>query len=524
MEIETATDKNGRYSSSVGATLFKVLLLAIFDAFAVYLVLVLFADGRLVVPVLVAAGSLYVNYVYVSPTRVPAKYLAPGTIGLIVFQLVIVLYTGYIAFTNYGTGHAGDKESAIESLISGGRERVPDSPEYRVTVVRADGELGFLVTDPAGDAFLATESEPPVPVPDANFDAAGKAIETDGWESLQFADLLQIQDELAALEVQATNDPVDGYLRTADGSRAFVYQSKLVYDASTDTIIDTQTGVVYNDNGKGNFESSSGEQISPGWRSLVGGDKFNEVLGSREALSALFGVLWWTFAYAGLSTFLAFSLGTFAAIVFNDPKMRARQLYRVLLLMPYAFPGFLTALVWSGMLNSEFGFINVVLLRGIEIPWFTDPWAARGAVLMVSLWFGYPYMFLVATGALQSIPAEVVEAARVDGASPWQTFRRVKLPLLLVSLSPLLIATFAFNFNNFNIIFLLTKGGPVDLDSPIAAGATDLLITVVYKIAFVDAARDYGLASAYSLVIFVMISAISVVAFRKTKFLEETFD
>ena len=523
MRIEGPADKSGRYSSNVGGILLKVTLLGIFDAFALFLVLAVFQDDRYVVAALIAAGSLYINYVYLSPTRIPAKYLTPGIVGLIVFQLLVVAYTGYIAFTNYGTGHVSDKESAIESLISGGRLRVPDSPEYPVTVVRADGELGFLATDPAGGAFLATELEPGVPV-EATFDASGKAVELEGWESLQIADLLAIQDELAALEVQATDDPVDGYLRSADGSRAFVYQSKLVYDESNDTIQDTQTGVVYRDNGEGAFESSSGEQIFPGWRALVGGENFVEALGNREAISALFGVLWWTFAYAGISVFLAFSLGTFAAVVFNDPRMRGRRIYRVLLLMPYAFPGFLTALVWSGMLNSEFGYINEVLLRGTEIPWFTDPWAARGAVLMVNLWFGYPYMFLVATGALQSIPTDVVEAARIDGANAWQTFRLVKLPLLLVSLAPLLIAAFAFNFNNFNQIFLLTNGGPIDLDSPIGAGATDLLITIVYKLAFVGNARDYGLASTYSIVIFVLISAIAVVAFRKTKFLEETFD
>jgi arabinogalactan oligomer/maltooligosaccharide transport system permease protein len=191
------------------------------------------------------------------------------------------------------------------------------------------------------------------------------------------------------------------------------------------------------------------------------------------------------------------------------------------MILPYAIPSFLSALVWAGMMNESFGFINQVLLGGADVPWLTDPVMPKISVLIVNLWLGFPYMFLVCTGALQSIPDDIQEAATVDGARPWAIFRLIKLPLLLVSVAPLLIASFAFNFNNFNVIYMLTDGGPRDSNAPIPVGFTDILITMVYKVAFTGQSRDYGLASAYSIIIFIVVAVISIIAFRRTKSLEE---
>lgn len=151
--------------------------------------------------------------------------------------------------------------------------------------------------------------------------------------------------------------------------------------------------------------------------------------------------------------------------------MKGRKYYRVLMILPYAIPSFLSALIWAGMMNESFGFINQVLFGGASIPWLTDPVLAKFSVLLVNLWLGFPYMFLVCTGALQSIPEELQEAATVDGARPWAVFRLIKLPLLLVSVAPLLIASFAFNFNNFNVIYMLTDGGPRDSNAPSRSGS-----------------------------------------------------
>ncbi len=217
-----------------------------------------------------------------------------------------------------------------------------------------------------------------------------------------------------------------------------------------------------------------------------------------------------------------FTLGLAMAILLNDPRVRGLKIYRTLMILPYAFPGFLSAMVWMGLMNQEFGFINEVILGGANIPWLTDAWWGKLSILLVNLWLGYPYMFLVATGALQSIPDEVIEASRVDGASAWQTFWNIKLPLLMVPLAPLLISSFAFNFNNFNLIFMLTRGGPTFDGAGINAGHTDLLITMVYKVAFATGqGRDYGLASAFAIIIFIVVGLISYLGFRQTRTLEE---
>ena len=205
--------------------------------------------------------------------------------------------------------------------------------------------------------------------------------------------------------------------------------------------------------------------------------------------------------------------------VYNDPRIRGRRLYRSLFILPYAFPGFLAALVWKGMLNERFGIINEWL--GQDINWLGDGNLAKLSILGVNLWLGFPYMFLVCTGALQSIPGELTESAVMDGAGPWRRFRSITLPLLFVSTAPLLISSFAFNFNNFSLIYMLTGGGPNFPGAPVVIGESDILISMVYSIAFESGQKQYGLASALSILIFFVVGLVSWLGFRQTRKLEE---
>jgi arabinogalactan oligomer/maltooligosaccharide transport system permease protein len=145
---------------------------------------------------------------------------------------------------------------------------------------------------------------------------------------------------------------------------------------------------------------------------------------------------------------------------------------------------------------------------------------ARFAVILVNLWLGFPYFYLITSGAMQAIPGDLSEAAEIDGASPRQVFTKITLPLLLKIVSPLLVASFAFNFNNFNLIYLLTGGGPRnDLDGEVA-GATDILISYTYRIAFGTNVQDLGFASAISVIIFFIVATISLYGIRKSKVLD----
>jgi ABC-type sugar transport system permease subunit len=226
----------------------------------------------------------------------------------------------------------------------------------------------------------------------------------------------------------------------------------------------------------------------------------------------------WTFAFATITVLLSFAVGLFLAIALDNPAMRFQKLYRALLIMPYALPGFLSLLVWQGLLNDDFGVVNRVFHT--NIPWLFDGNWAKVSVIMVSLWLTFPYFFLVSMGALQSIPSELKEAARVDGGGAWQVFRKVTFPLLLIVVGPLMIASFAFNFNNFGNIYLLTGGGPATNDQT-TAGATDILISYTYKLAFASGkGNDYGLAAAIALIIFFIVASISALTFWKTKALE----
>jgi len=508
-------------SASLRVVLIKVIALGILDALVVYAALVLALNDDWLLSIAVIAAAVAVNWVYLRRDALPAKYLIPGTIFLVVFQMYAIVYSGYIAFTNYGDGHIGTKEDAIEVLIDKSLVRVPESPAYAMVVLERAGQLAFLVTGPDGEAAVGSDDRPLEPAPSARFDG-GKAVGLEGYATLDFADMIASQELIASMSVPLTADPNDGALRTPDGSQAFVYSATMQYDPETDAFVDVATGTRYVDTGDGAFVAPDGRELMPGWKIDVGFENFARAFTEESIREPLFAVVVWTLVFAGFTVGATFAAGVFLAVVLDDWRLRFRRTFRVLVILPYAFPVFLSAIIWSGMLNPQFGFINQVLLGGAQIPWLTDPVLAKISILTVSLWLGYPYMFLVATGALQSIPSELIEAAKVDGAGPWAIFRRIKLPLLMVSMAPLLIASFAFNFNNFNLIYMLTRGGPQDISTDMNVGATDILITLVYKVAFGETGgRDFGLASAFSIIIFVLVAIISLVSFRQTKALEE---
>ena len=500
----------------------KIILLGLFDAFAVWLVFAMSALQMWIPLAVTVVIAGLINWIYLGTgKRLPGKYLTPGVVFLVIFQIFVVFFSGYIAFTNYSDGHNSTKADAISAIQGAAQKRVPDSPTYAVNILRKDGQFYFIVTDPKGVVSIGSNTQPLTEARNPTLDGTGAGTGLAGYETLTLSQVLSDQEKITAMAVPVSSDPAGGSLRTDDASSAYLYKSDLAYDQKADTFTNG-SGAVYLDDGKGEFATSGGQKLSPGWKIEVGFKNFTEAFTNTQLSGPLLRVTIWTFVFSIMSVLLTFALGLFLAMVLNHPTLRGKKLYRVLVILPYAFPVYLSGLVWAGLLNPEFGFVNQVLFGGAQIPWLTAPLLAQFSVILVNVWLGYPYMFLVCTGALQSLPEELNEAARVDGAGPWRAFRSIKLPLLLVSIAPLLIASFAFNFNNFNVIYMLTRGWPRFSDTTFDIGSTDLLITMVYKVAFGQGgARDYGLASALSILIFLLVGTISVIAFRRTKALED---
>ena len=212
---------------------------------------------------------------------------------------------------------------------------------------------------------------------------------------------------------------------------------------------------------------------------------------------------------------LTFGLGFFLALTLNDDRIKGKKLYRSFLLLPYAVPGFISLLVWSNFYNQDFGLINQML--HLNIRWLSDPTMAKIAVLLTITWMGFPYMFIVCTGALQSISEGIEEAAKMDGASGVRATWRIITPLLLVAVAPLLVSTFAFDFN---AVQLPTEGEPFPAGEYTRDG-TDTLISMVYRIAFGRSGSDFGFASAVSVILFAVTGVLAALQFRTIKKLED---
>jgi len=502
-----------------GRTILKLLALAAVNAVALAGMPTMFSQHWWPGIVSVAVATLVIDWIYLSKRAIPAKYLIPGTIFAIVFQVYPVIYSGYIAFTNFGTGNILSQEQALEQFTSV-VSNVPGTSRFKIVILGADGgdgALAILLTDESGSQQLGTaDGLIPVNPSDIVTDDGGKITAVSGYTRLTIRQIGDRQDEIIKDFQVPTSD---GIIRVQTVTSAAVYERVFRYDDVSGLLTNIDTGVTYHPV-DGNFVSDDGEVLNPGWHAFIGWDNFTRIFRSEAIRGPFVRVFIWNYVFAIMSVLLTFVLGLGLALALNHPTMRGRKFYRSLLIIPYALPSFMTALIWQGMLNQKFGVINQIL--NANIPWLRDPTLAKVSVLLVNLWLGFPYMFLVSTGALQAIPDELKEAAFVDGATPRQAFRRVVLPLLLVALAPLLIASFAFNFNNFNIIFLLNGGGPPIAGAQTPAGHTDILISYTYRLAFEGGrGQDFGFAAAIAILIFIMVATISAVSFRRSRALEE---
>jgi arabinogalactan oligomer/maltooligosaccharide transport system permease protein len=466
-----------------------------------------------------AAATFAIDLVYLARRRtIPMKFLVPGTIFLIGFQVIPVAYTISVAFTNYSTGHILVKSEAIQGIEQNTLAQADNGKSYTMAPAHdASGKLALvLVDEDTNKTYIGTKNGLK-PIPRGSVSITGGLItRAQGYELLRGQALVQSDKELSALVV-----PVGGNkgIQAEGLDTAVVLEPTFRYDAKRDEFVRLKDNAVYTDNGRGSFVNAKGEDLEPGWHTGVGLRNFGRIIHSDLVRKPFVRVLIWTFAYALLTVLLSFALGLFLAITLDKAGMPLQRLYRSALVIPYAIPGFLSLLVWRGLLNDQFGVVNHILPGGLDRPWLFDANWAKVSIILVSLWLTFPYFFLVSLGALQSIPKELTEAARVDGAGAWQVFRQVTLPLLLVAVAPLMIASFAFNFNNFNNIYLLTGGGPAAGES--VAGATDILITYTFKLAFsAGKGADYGLASAVAILIFFIVASISAFGFARSKALE----
>ncbi len=247
--------------------------------------------------------------------------------------------------------------------------------------------------------------------------------------------------------------------------------------------------------------------------SFVGVENYRTVF-SGSIRNVFFPVLGWTVCFALLSTAGAYLMGLILAILLNNPHMRESKLYRAILIVPWALPSTIAILAWQGLLNEQYGGINQLLhMIGIaeNIPWLTNPFWARAGIIMVNVWLGFPYMMNVCLGGLQAISAEYYEAARMDGATKWQCFLSITFPMVTKLSIPLVISSFAANFNNFGNIYMITQGGPARVDNQFA-GYTDILASTTYKMT--TWSNRYELSATFSVLIFLIVGTFTLLNMR----------
>jgi ABC-type sugar transport system permease subunit len=511
----------------------RIIFLAIFDALALQLALSLGRELGVLLGVGIAVYAVIVNIVFLRSDLFPWRWILPALAGMVLLIIYPIGYSFVVAFTNYGDGHLLSKEQVID-LRSSETFAPADAPEFTVYIYRSDSAnaFRFWLIDPEGRSFV---HDPTVGgmvevLPDDTTygarDENGVPLALNGYNRVPAGGALGYSQTLQNLVIDAPPYQIRfTRLGIAEAQRASALLYRWTYDPATDTLTENETGEVYRAE-RGNFVTGEGatrKVLQPGFPAFIGLENITRVITDRNVRDPFVRVFFWSVGFAGGSVLLTLTLGLALALVLNSRDVPFKPVFRSILIIPYAVPGWLLVTTWHGLLNPIYGPVNIGIasIFGISPQWFSDPALAKIGVLFVNMYLGFPYMMLISLGVLQSIPSDMYEAATIDGANWWAQFRQITLPLLLVAMAPLLVASFAFNFNNFTIIELFNGGGP-SMGAATVAGHTDLLLSYTYRLAFAGASgTDYGFAAALGIFIFIIVGTLTFFNFRLTNRFEE---
>lgn len=518
-DTKTKRSTSGKSILQMAATYFG---LAIVDAFALFLVYSFASDGVWELAITVGLITLMVNVINLRDDLYPLRWISPALalMGLmVVFPLV---YTVYVSLTNYGDGNLLTKQQVIDLLDND--TYLPEGGKvYEWNVYQNNaGDFALWLTDENADdayyfATLSTFEE--VTTIDAGADLPAEYGE---YRQLDRGEALRATSVIEDL-VFGTPDVRIGIAGRKDAGE---FEQRYVYQPAEDAMLDNETAQFYYANSEtGQFENEAGETLRTGFIAVIGVDNYVRFLTSPAISGPLVRIFAWTIGFALLSVVSTFGVGLLFALLLQNNKIPFRRVFRTLLIVPYAIPALISVAIWKGMLNPNLGIIPGILTSfGMTPPpFFTDPGWSKFGILLINLWLGYPYFMLVCSGALAAIPSDMYEAADVDGANWWDKFAGLTMPMLMVAVGPLLIASFTFNFNNFVLIETYDEGGPPFIGTPTPAGHTDILISYAFRLAFGGGrGADFGLASAITIIIFLMVAGVTLLQFRFTKGWEET--
>jgi maltose/maltodextrin transport system permease protein len=453
-------------------------------------------------------------YIYLDKRAEAYRYLFPGLIGFGLFVIFPILYTVVVSLTRYSSTHLLSYERALslfqQETISSGSSAY----NYKLLLQPDAGFVLYLEEEKnSSRRFIsgpfelsATESNPGEAPVKLNVLPEGTAPPG------QPLALAQITRQKLYLPLRSRHFLLpDGTLIALEGLQKFTARERLWKTNPDGTLTNLHDGsVVRPDFSQGFFVNQKGERVGVGFRTFSGLENYAQIITDARIQAPFLKIFLWTILFSGLSVAGGLAIGMFLAVLLDWKELRFRNVYRTLLILPYAVPSVLSILIFKGLFNQEFGAVNE-FLRALHLftpEWETNPWGSRAMILLVNLWLGYPYMMLVCTGMLKCVPSTIYEASAVDGGNPLSDFFRLTLPLVLPPLVPILVASFAFNFNNFTLVYLLTAGGPRMMGGGIA-GETDLLVTYTFNLAFRDSGTNYGLASAIATLLFFIVGTLA---------------
>lgn len=482
-----------------------------------YTTILMYSRGELAFAMLTLVLTALALYIFGSKKTYAHRYIYPGIAGMILFILFPLAYTVNLAFTNYSATNQLSFERAQTVLLN---RTFQSGESYPFTLHKVNGDYQIAIQD--GDSLYVTE----------RFPLSG-AVPSDLYLAPLNAELGDPEPVRTIISYRSTLTGIDLHFPSGtdirmSGLRQFSGVVPLyTLQEDGETLYNNRTQETLKPNWETGFYQPvdengvfAGNQVSPGFVVSIGTHNFERVWKDDGIKEPFISIFIWTVMFSVLSIFFTLIIGLVLASLVQWEALKGRAIYRVLLILPYAVPAFISILIFKGLFNQSFGEINVMLqaLFGIKPTWFSDPLLAKVMVLIVNTWLGFPYMMILCMGLLKAIPDDLYEASAIDGANFIHNFIHITLPLMIKPLTPLLIAAFAFNFNNFVMIQLLTQGGPNMIGTSEPAGYTDLLVSYTYRIAFEGSGgQDFGLASAIATLIFLLVGAIALVNLRFAK-------